>query len=139
MCRMSNMEGDRVNKRIFDWALHKANGNCRNNIFKVLKFCRDNGLGIHVENLSSGWCKNVILPMFENIIFEKYKCMWHDNINSEIGPSKKGKKSSMRVQCQALIAFFTLPLVAPSDMHFLFISYFLWKLPEERLDIHAIS
>mgnify|MGYP001393262065 CR=1 FL=1 len=37
MCRMSNRGDDRINKRIYDWTLNHANGNCKNSIFKVCK------------------------------------------------------------------------------------------------------
>ncbi len=81
------MEDKRIDKRIYDWALHKARGNCSNSFF------RDHGLGIHGENVSSCWCKNEILPKIETILVDQFKCRWHNNINSEQGPSKKGRIS----------------------------------------------
>ena len=85
------MKNNRINKRIYNWALHKARGNCKNSLFKVLKFFSDYGLGIDVENLSNGWCKNEILPKIETILEEQFKSKWYNDINSEQGPSKKGK------------------------------------------------
>ena len=64
VCRMSNMKNNRINKCIYNW----ARGNCKNSIFTVLKFFSDHGLGIDVENLSSGRCINEILPKIETIL-----------------------------------------------------------------------
>ena len=84
--KISRIDNNRVNKRIALWVASKSNRSCKNWMFSVSDFLAANDLPEYTNNIISSICKFV-----EDRVFENFVIQWSGRINSEIGPSGRGR------------------------------------------------
>lgn len=91
LCRYSIMADSRINKKIFTWACQEAKKNCRNPLYRIMKFLKDMGRQEWITNLDQGLDKDYVINEVTTYLMDRHVDRWRDSINSSTGPSGKGR------------------------------------------------
>ena len=89
--KLSAMGYSRLNKRIALWASGKSSRSCKNWMYSVSQFLIANNLG-HYANIAEAIpSSHRFIADTENILFENFVTTWLAGINSNVGPSGRGR------------------------------------------------
>ena len=89
--KLSAMGYSRLNKRIALWASEKSSISCKNWMYSVSQFLISNNLG-HYANIAEAIpSSHRFIADIENILFENFVTTWLARINSNVGPSGRGR------------------------------------------------
>ena len=81
----------RLNKRIALWASEKSSRSCKNWMYSISQFLIANNFG-HYANIAEAIpSSHRFIADIENILFENFVTTWLARINSNVGPSGRGR------------------------------------------------
>ena len=90
-CNMVNMASHRLNRKIMVWSWQYAvNGNCKNLIWKVLKYYKKNNLSDQRFITNNNLNKNDVLRRVTEIAMNNYVSTFENMISSDTGSTKIG-------------------------------------------------
>ena len=88
---MVNMASHRLNRKIMVWSWQYAvNGNCKNLIWKVLKYYKKNSLSDQRIISNNKLNKNDMLSRVTEIAINNYVSTWENMVSSDTGSTKLG-------------------------------------------------
>ena len=96
-CRCINMDVNRLNRKIFVWANHYSKNDCKNWVYRTVKFYRSNGLDVLCD-INNRVCKAYAVNMVSNVSFNLFICEWKKEICRVQGRRNGGNK--LRTYCQ---------------------------------------
>ena len=92
---MVNMASHRLNRKIMVWSWQYAvNGNCKNLIWKVLKYYKKNNLSDQRFISKNKLNKNDVLSRVTEIAMNNYVSTWENIISFDTGKTKNRRKQT---------------------------------------------
>ena len=99
-CRVSNIDGSRLNKRIFNWSHRQAICNVKNVIWKTRKFFKQYNLSQFLDP-TNVIDKRIAVFKVAKVAFDNFMHKWNDKVNRVESKSKKsGNKLRIYKQCK---------------------------------------
>ena len=89
--KLAAMNNNRLNKRISLWAFEKAGRSCKNWMHSVSQFLAANNFGQFSCITEAILSSRRFVTDFENNIYENFVTGWSSRINSNVGPSGRGR------------------------------------------------
>ena len=90
-CNMVNMASHRLYRKIMVWSWqHAVNGNCKNRIWKVLKYYKKNNLSDQRIISNNKLNKNDVLSRVAEIAMNNYVSRWENMVSSDTGSTTIG-------------------------------------------------
>ena len=121
-CRLVNMNGMRLNKRIFTWAHDKGGPRCKNWVFRVQQFYRHDRLlhMDHMANVDYDFNTAACTRDIDEVLHEHYEVLWVAEVARVAGRNNVGR-NKLRTYRQFKAEFTVEPYVqarkvlGPSD------------------------
>ena len=89
--KLAAMNNNRLNKRISLWAFEKAGRSCKNWMYSVSQFLAANNFGQFSRITEAIPSSRRFVTDFENNIYENFVNGWLARIDSNVGPSGRGR------------------------------------------------
>ena len=89
--KLSAMGYSGLNKRIALWASEKSSRSCKNWLYSVSQFLIATNFGHYANITEAVPSSHRFIADLENILFENFVTTWLTRINSNVGPSGRGR------------------------------------------------
>ena len=103
-CRLVNMDGSRLNKKIFIWATQYAKVDCKNWVYRTFQFYKSNGLN-DLCDVNNNLVKSTAVDLLPDVSRSKFVNEWKKEICREQGKRSGGNK--LRTYCEMKFEFET--------------------------------